>query len=105
MEQVNTYTYYQVPAAEHLRRELDIKTGAVGLIETGRQAEEILQNGRADIILVGRDMLKDPFWARTAADDLNVVLPVPAQYTRYGSGWQRSQPRLPAADLASTVEQ
>lgn len=105
MVQVNTYPNYQVPAAELLRRELDIKTGAVGLIETGRQAEEILQNGRADIILVGRDMLKDPFWARTAADDLNVVLPVPAQYTRYGSGWQRSQPRLPAADLASTVEQ
>jgi NADPH2 dehydrogenase len=50
-------------------------------------------------------MLKDPFWARTAADNLNVALPVPAQYTRYGSGWQRSQPRLPAAELNSTVEQ
>ena len=55
-------------------------------------------------MLVGRDMLKDPFWARTAADDLNVELPVPAQYTRYGSGWQRSQPRLPAAPLDITVE-
>lgn len=104
MVQVNTYPNYQVPAAELLRRELDIKTGAVGLIETGRQAEEILQNGRADIVLVGREMLKDPFWARTAADDLNAVMPVPPQYTRYGSGWQRSQPRLPAVELASTVE-
>ncbi|MBK0031274.1 NADPH dehydrogenase NamA [Erwinia sp. S43] len=104
MVQVNTYPNYQVPAAELLRRELDIKTGAVGLIETGRQAEEILQNCRADIVLVGREMLKDPFWARTAADDLNAVMPVPPQYTRYGSGWQRSQPRLPAAELASTVE-
>lgn len=104
MVQVNTYPNYQVPAAELLRRELDIKTGAVGLIETGRQAEEILQNGRADMVLVGREMLKDPFWARTAADDLNAVMPVPPQYTRYGSGWQRSQPRLPAAELASTVE-
>lgn len=103
MVPVNTYPGYQVPAAELLRRELDIKTGAVGLIETGRQAEEILQNGRADIILVGRDMLKDPFWARTAADNLNVELPVPAQYTRYGSNWQRSQPRQPAAELESTV--
>ncbi|MGC6388893.1 NADPH dehydrogenase [Ewingella sp. S1.OA.A_B6] len=45
---VNTYPNYQVPAAELLRRELGIMTGAVGLIETGRQAEEILQNGRAD---------------------------------------------------------
>lgn len=90
MVPVNTYPNYQVPAAEMLRQELGIKTGAVGLIESGRQAEEILQNGPADIVLVGRDMLKDPLWARTAADDLNVTLPVPAQYTRYGSGWQRS---------------
>jgi NADH:flavin oxidoreductases, Old Yellow Enzyme family len=105
MVQVNTFPGYQVPAAELLRRELEIKTGAVGLIETGRQAEEILQNGRADMIFVGRDMLKDPFWARTAADDLKTTLPVPAQYTRYGSGWLRSQPRLPAAELSITVEQ
>ncbi|MGK3126419.1 NADPH dehydrogenase NamA [Candidatus Pantoea formicae] len=104
MVQVNTYPNYQVPAAEMLRRALEIKTGAVGLIETGRQAEEIVQNGRADIVFVGRDMLKDPFWARSAADDLNVVMPVPAQYTRYGSGWQRSQPRLPAVAPESTVE-
>jgi len=104
MVDVNTYPNYQVPAAELLRRELDIKTGAVGLIETGRQAEEILQNGRADFVFVGRDMLKDPFWARTAADDLKVAISVPPQYTRYGSGWQRSQPRLPAAPLDITVE-
>ncbi|MDC9564032.1 MULTISPECIES: NADPH dehydrogenase NamA [unclassified Pseudoalteromonas] len=104
MVDVNTYPNYQVPAAELLRRELDIKTGAVGLIETGRQAEEILQNGRADFVFVGRDMLKDPFWARTAADDLKVAISVPPQYTRYGSGWQRSQPRLPAAPLGITVE-
>ncbi|WP_414502677.1 NADPH dehydrogenase NamA [Zymobacter sp. IVIA_5232.4 C2] len=103
MVPVNTYPNYQVPAAELLRHELGIKTGAVGLIETGRQAEEVLQNGRADIVLVGREMLKDPFWPRTAADDLNVALPVPPQYTRYGSGWQRSQPRLPAAPLDITV--
>ncbi|MGV8927083.1 MAG: NADPH dehydrogenase NamA [Ewingella sp.] len=102
---VNTYPNYQVPAAELLRRELDIMTGAVGLIETGRQAEEILQNGRADLIFVGREMLKDPFWARTAADDLNIAMPVPPQYTRYGSAWQRSQPKLPAASLSFTVEQ
>lgn len=74
-------------------------TGAVGLIESGRQAEEILQNGRADIVLVGREMLKDPFWARTAADELRTPIDVPPQYTRYGSAWQRSQPALPAAPL------
>lgn len=104
MVQVNTYPNYQVPAAELLRHELKIKTDAVGLIETGRQAEEILQNQRADIVFVGRDMLKNRFWARIAPDDLKVTMPVPAQYTRYSSGWQRSQSRLPAAELSSTVE-
>lgn len=83
MVQVNTYPNYQVPAAELLRKEVGIMTGAVGLIEAGRQAEEILQNGRADLVLIGREMLKDPFWARTAADDLKVEIAVPPQYTRY----------------------
>jgi len=100
---VNVFPNYQVSAAELLRSPLDIKTGAVGLIQTGRQAEEILQNGRADMVLIGREMLKDPFWARTAGDDLQVAIPVPAQYTRYGSAWQRSQPRLPAAPMDVTV--
>lgn len=104
MVNVNTYPNYQVPAAELLRKELDIRTGAVGLIETGRQAEEILQNGRADIVLIGREMLKDPFWARTAADDLKTEIDVPAQYTRYGSGWQRALPRKDPVALEMTVE-
>ncbi|SPO55418.1 NADPH dehydrogenase [Pseudomonas sp. JV551A1] len=99
MVKVQAYPAYQVPAAELLRRRLGIMTGAVGLIESGRQAEEILQNGRADIVLVGREMLKDPFWARTAADELRTPIEVPPQYTRYGSAWQRSQPALPAAPL------
>lgn len=99
MVKVNSFPGYQVPAAELIRHKVGIKTGAVGLIETGRQAEEILQNGRADIVLIGREILKDPFWPRTAADDLKTQLPVPEQYTRYGSAWQRSQPALPPAPL------
>ncbi|PZU01548.1 MAG: NADPH dehydrogenase NamA [Gordonia sp. (in: high G+C Gram-positive bacteria)] len=100
---VKSYPNYQVPAAELIRREVGIATGAVGLIETGRQAEEILQNGRADIVLVGREMLRDPFWARSAADDLRHEIEPPAQYTRYGSAWQRSQPPRPAAPMDVTV--
>lgn len=103
MLKVDSYPNYQVPAAELIRREVGIMTGAVGLIETGRQADEIIHNGRADFVLVGREMLKDPFWARTAADDLKTPLPVPAQYTRYGSAWQRSQPALPAVSLERTM--
>lgn len=103
MIKVETYSNYQVPTAELIRREVGVMTGAVGLIETGRQADEIIRNGRADIVLVGREMLKDPFWARTAADDLQTPIPVPAQYTRYGSAWQRSQPAQPMAALTDTV--
>lgn len=101
MVRVESYPGYQVPAAELLRRELGIMTGAVGLIESGRHAEEILRNGRADMVFVGRDMLKDPFWARSAADDLKVAISVPPQYTRYGSAWQRTQPPVPAAPLTA----
>lgn len=100
---VSSFPGYQVPAAELIRREVGILTGAVGLIETGRQAEEILRNGRADLVFIGREMLKDPFWARTAADDLRLSIQPPAQYTRYGSAWQRTQPPLPAAPLHETV--
>ncbi|MGW2331174.1 NADPH dehydrogenase NamA [Streptomyces sp. NPDC001700] len=100
---VTSFPNYQVPAADLIRREVGIKTGAVGLIESGRQAEEILQNDRADIVLIGREMLKDPFWARTAADELRTPIEPPLQYTRYGSAWQRSQPPRPAAPLAATA--
>ncbi|WP_312165975.1 NADPH dehydrogenase NamA [Massilia timonae] len=99
MVKVETYPGYQIPAAELLRKELGIMTGGVGLIETGIQAEEILQNNRADIVLIGREMLKDPFWARTAADALKTPIPVPPQYTRYGSTWQRTVPKAPVAPM------
>lgn len=100
---VQSYPNYQVPAGEKIRREVNIPTGAVGLIQTGRQAEEIIQNGRADLVFVGREMLKDPFWARTAADDVREPIEPPKQYTRYGSAWLRTQPPVPAAPMADTV--
>ncbi|MBQ5265175.1 NADPH dehydrogenase NamA [Klebsiella pneumoniae] len=104
MVPVATYAGYQVPAADLLRNGLGIKTGAVGMIETGRQAEEILRNGRADMVLIGREFLKDPFWPRSAADNLNVEIPVPPQYTRYGAAWQRYLPRPAVVPFEETVE-
>ncbi|KQQ99249.1 NADPH dehydrogenase [Arthrobacter sp. Leaf145] len=100
---VSSFPGFQVPAAELIRREVGIPTGAVGRIENGQQAEDIVRNGRADLVFIGREMLKDPFWARTAADDLRHAIQPPAQYTRYGSVWQRTQPPLPAAPLHETV--
>ncbi|MCS4302676.1 NADPH dehydrogenase NamA [Chryseobacterium sp. BIGb0232] len=84
---VNSYPNYQVGAAELIKKEVDILTGAVGLVETGKQAEEILRNNRADLVFVGRAMLRDPFWVRSAAVDLKEEIDIPVEYTRYGSNW------------------
>jgi 2,4-dienoyl-CoA reductase-like NADH-dependent reductase (Old Yellow Enzyme family) len=58
---------YQVPLADYVRRHADIMTMAVGLIIHGDQAEQILQDGQADLIAVGREVLNNPNWAMDAA--------------------------------------
>jgi NADPH2 dehydrogenase len=82
--QVNAYPGYQVPFSETIKQGADIPTGAVGLITTGIQAEEILQNDRADLIFIARGFLRDPYWPRTAAKELRADLEPPKQY---GRGW------------------
>lgn len=59
---------YQVPFADRIRREAGIATGAVGMIRTPELAEQILQEGRADLIFLARQMLFNPFWALHAAE-------------------------------------
>ncbi|MED4400826.1 NADPH dehydrogenase NamA [Metabacillus fastidiosus] len=81
---INVYPGYQVPYAEKIRQEADIPTGAVGLITHGIQAEEILQNERADLIFIARELLRDPYWPRTAAKQLGTKIEAPKQYSR---GW------------------
>ncbi len=73
---------YQVPFAEALRREAGIATAAVGLITAPAHADEIVRNGRADVVLLGREMLRDPHWALHAAQALKQPLPVSPQYAR-----------------------
>ena len=73
---------YQVPFAERIRREAGIATGAVGLITTAAQAEEILASGRADLVLIAREFLRDPYFPLRAAKSLGVEPPVPVQYQR-----------------------
>ncbi|MGF3103553.1 NADPH dehydrogenase NamA [Rossellomorea sp. DUT-2] len=73
---------YQVKLAESIKKEAKIATGAVGLITTGIQAEEILQNDRADLVLLARELLRDPYWPRTAAKELGVEIEAPKQYDR-----------------------
>jgi len=73
---------YQVPLSEAIRLGAGIATAAVGLITAPEQADEIIRNGRADIVLLGREMLRDPYWALHAAQKLKQPVPVPPQYLR-----------------------
>jgi 2,4-dienoyl-CoA reductase-like NADH-dependent reductase (Old Yellow Enzyme family) len=73
---------YQVPFAERIKREAAIATGAVGLITTAKQADEIVRRGQADCVLLARELLRDPYFPLHAAQELGVRLPWPAQYLR-----------------------
>ena len=81
---IPTYPGYQVRFSEQIKHGADIPTGAVGLITAGRHAEEILQNERADLVFLARELLRDPYWPRTAAKELGVKIEAPKQYER---GW------------------
>ena len=73
---------YQVPFAARIRREAGIATGAVGLITDAHQAESILAQGDADLILLARESLRDPYFPRRAAAELGVRIEPPVQYQR-----------------------
>lgn len=75
---------YQVPFAETIKKATPIATGAVGLITNPLHAEEILQNERADMVFLARELLRNPYWAYTAAKELNVEITAPEPYKR---GW------------------
>jgi 2,4-dienoyl-CoA reductase-like NADH-dependent reductase (Old Yellow Enzyme family) len=73
---------YQVPFAARVRREAGLPAAAVGLITEARQAEKILIDGEADAVLIGRELLRNPFWPRQAARELGDTHPLPPQYGR-----------------------
>jgi len=73
---------YQVPFADRLRREAGIATMAVGLISSPEMAEEIVRNGRADMVALGRELLRNPYWPLHAARALGADVTWPKQYLR-----------------------
>ena len=74
---------YQVPFAARIRSETTMPSGAVGLITEPAQAEAILADGKADVILLARELLRDPYFARRTAREFSYQIPnVPAQYGR-----------------------
>jgi 2,4-dienoyl-CoA reductase-like NADH-dependent reductase (Old Yellow Enzyme family) len=73
---------YQVQFAETVRREAAIPTAAVGVVVGPNQAESILASGQADMVFLAREMLRDPYWPRRAAQSLGVKIKGPVQYER-----------------------
>jgi 2,4-dienoyl-CoA reductase-like NADH-dependent reductase (Old Yellow Enzyme family) len=74
---------YQVPFAEYVRSKADVPTSAVGLITDPHQAEEIVASGKADVVMLARELLRDPHWPLRAAHELGVELDYwPGQYLR-----------------------
>jgi 2,4-dienoyl-CoA reductase-like NADH-dependent reductase (Old Yellow Enzyme family) len=75
---------YQVSFSERIRREAGIATAAVGGITEPTHADEIIRNGRADLVLLAREFLRQPYWPRVAASTLSQkdALPTPLRYSR-----------------------
>jgi|UniRef100_UPI00404A74CC 2,4-dienoyl-CoA reductase-like NADH-dependent reductase (Old Yellow Enzyme family) len=75
---------YQVPFAERIRREAGVATTAVGMITEPKQADAIVRGGRADLVLLAREFLRDAYWPAHAAKVLGAetTLSAPRQYAR-----------------------
>jgi 2,4-dienoyl-CoA reductase-like NADH-dependent reductase (Old Yellow Enzyme family) len=87
---------YQTPFAERIRHEAGIMTGAVGFITSPAQADHIIRSGQADMVLLAREMLRDPYWPLRAARELGYPTTWPVQYLRAAPAG--SEPRQPADD-------
>ena len=81
-QNIRIHPGYQVPFADAIRNRAGIPTGAVGLIHSPDQAEQILANGQADLIFLGRTLLAEPYWPLRAAKALRAKIAWPVQYER-----------------------
>ena len=90
---------YQVTQSETIRREAAIATGSVGMITAPEQADQIIRNGQADIVLLAREFLRDPYWPIHAAQHLHQQITWPIQYLRAASN--KPEPRQPVTPPTS----
>lgn len=79
---INVYPGYQVKFAEVIKRETNLPVIAGGLISEAEMAEEILSNNRADMVYLGRELLRNPYWPLQAANKLKYNIDWPVQYER-----------------------
>jgi 2,4-dienoyl-CoA reductase-like NADH-dependent reductase (Old Yellow Enzyme family) len=99
-QQVPLGSGYQVAFADHIRRETGLSTGAVGMITEPAQADQIIRSGQADVVLLARELLREPYWPLRAADALHHPASWPIQYERaaHGKVERRHPLAIPAED-------
>lgn len=81
-QKITVKPLYQVPFAQRIKKEAGIQTAAVGMITTAEQCEEILQHGQADLVIMARQLLREPYFPLHAAKKLDVDISWPVQYER-----------------------
>ena len=94
-QQIPVGAGYQVAFADRIRREADIPTGAVGMITAPEQADQIIRTGQADVVLLARKTLRDPYWPLHAAETLHKPGVWPVQYERAAHGKVERREPLP----------
>jgi 2,4-dienoyl-CoA reductase-like NADH-dependent reductase (Old Yellow Enzyme family) len=96
---------YQVPFAQEIRYETKIMTGAVGLITSARQADTILREENADVVILAREFLRQPYWPLQVAGDLGFAVPWPVQYLRAApDGTPAREPIRPPEGMEAFAE-
>lgn len=96
---------YQTPFAERIRREAGIPTGAVGMITSPAQADHILRTGQADLILMAREFLRDPYWPLRAARELGYYTAWPVQYLRAAPPGSEARSTADLAEVDAAMEE
>jgi 2,4-dienoyl-CoA reductase-like NADH-dependent reductase (Old Yellow Enzyme family) len=95
---------YQTPFAERIRREAQIPTGTVGMITDAHQAEHILRTGQADVVLLARELLRDPYWPLHAARQLGDGVSWPPQYLRAAPQGSTERTAVAATEALSLAQ-
>ncbi|MDA0230301.1 MAG: NADH:flavin oxidoreductase/NADH oxidase [Proteobacteria bacterium] len=102
-QQIPVGPLFQVPFAQAIRHDADIKTMAVGFIRTGAEANSLIEDGRADIAAIGREILFNPNWPHHAARELGVDLEYRAWHPQFG-WWLRNRDRALNATKGTTSQ-
>ena len=102
-QQIPVGPLFQVPFAEAIRRDAEVPTMAVGFIRTASEANSLIENGRADLAAIVRDILFNPNWPHHAARELGIDPEYRAWHPQFG-WWLRNRERAPKAGEATTSQ-